>query len=170
LNAPGAPAGVAITVRTGSGTGPTSLAAFDHALSGAGVADFNLLALSSVIPPGSTVTLVNGASDPVAGEHGDRLYCVLSVAYAVEPGQQAWAGLGWVVDDASGRGLFVEHAAPSEAALHEALSASLGDLVAHRGGGYGEVRTAIASATYVDRPVCALAVAGYETAGWGDRG
>jgi arginine decarboxylase len=167
LNAPGAPAGVAITVRTGSGTGPTSLAAFDHALSGAGVADFNLLALSSVIPPGSTVTLVNGASDPVAGEHGDRLYCVLSTAYAVEPGQTVWAGLGWAVDPASGRGLFVEHAAANEDELESTIAASLADLVKRRGGGYDEVRSIATSATYDDRPACAVAVAAYEVQGWG---
>jgi arginine decarboxylase len=161
--------GVDITVRSASGTGRTTLAAFDHALIVAGVANFNLLTLSSVIPPGSTVTLVEGAAHPVAGTHGDRLYCVLSSAYAVEPGQETWAGLGWALDPATGRGLFVEHAAATEADLRRAIEHSLGDMVAHRGGGYGEVRTVVASATCIDQPVCALAVAAYESAGWSPR-
>lgn len=162
--------GVDITVRTGSGDGRTTLSAFDHALLGAGVANFNLLLLSSVIPPGSALTVLDdGAAQPVVGTHGDRLYCVLAAAYAVEPGQQAWAGLGWTVDETTGAGLFVEHSAATEDELRRALGDSLGDLVAHRGGGYGEHRTVIASATCVDRPVCALAVAAYEVSGWGQR-
>jgi arginine decarboxylase len=170
LNQP-VPTGVDISVRSGAGSGRTTLSAFDHALLNSGVANFNLLLLSSVIPPGSTVARVaDGAARPVAGAHGDRLYCVLSASYAVEPGQQTWSGLGWVVDEESGRGLFVEHAAATEEALQRLLNDSLGDLVAHRGGGYGEVRTETVSATCVDRPACAVAVAAYEVAGWGPRG
>jgi len=162
--------GVDISVRSAAGSGRTRLSAFDHALLNSGVANFNLIALSSVIPPGSTVArIADGAAAPVAGEHGDRLYCVLSTSYALEPGQQTWAGLGWVVDEESGRGLFVEHAAATEAALQQIIADSLGDLVGHRGGGYGEVRTEVVSATCVDRPACAVAVAAYEVAGWGAR-
>ena len=40
-----------ITLSTGTGEGPTPLAAFDAALVDAGVADHNLICLSSVIPP-----------------------------------------------------------------------------------------------------------------------
>jgi arginine decarboxylase len=162
--------GVDITVRAAAGSGRTTLSAFDHALLGAGVGNFNLLLLSSVIPPASRVRVLDGREHPLAGEHGDRLYCVLSAAYAVEPGQQVWAGLGWVVDEESGRGLFVEHSAATEDELRLLISDSLGDLVDHRGGGYGEVQQVLASATYDDRPACALAVAAYEVAGWAGRG
>lgn len=162
--------GIDITVRSASGAARTTLAAFDHALIAAGVANFNLILLSSVIPPGSTVTVVDGAAEPVAGTHGDRLYCVVSTSYAVEPGQQTWAGLGWTVDAASGQGLFVEHSAATEADLRRVIDDSLRDMVAHRGGGYGEVQTVVASATCVDRPACALAVAAYEATGWSPRG
>lgn len=162
--------GVDITVRAAAGIGRTTLSAFDHALLGAGVADFNLLLLSSVIPPASRVRILDGREHPLAGEHGDKLYCVLAAAYAVEPGQQAWAGLGWVVDEESGRGLFVEHSATSEAELDRLITESLGDLVEHRGGGYGEVRQLHASASYDDRPACALVVAAYEVEGWTGRG
>ena len=41
-----------IVLSTGLGVGPTALAAFDAALLDAGVANYNLICLSSVIPPG----------------------------------------------------------------------------------------------------------------------
>lgn len=162
--------GVDITIRAASGTGRTTLSAFDHALLGAGVANFNLLLLSSVIPPASTVQVLDGRSAPLDGTHGDRLYCVLAAGYAVERGQEVWAGLGWVVDEESGRGLFVEHTAPTEDALHRIIDDSLTDLVANRGGGYGPVQRHTASASYDDGPGCALVVAAYEVAGWTSRG
>jgi arginine decarboxylase len=40
-----------IHVSSGRGEGPTPLAAFDAALRDAGVSNYNLIALSSVIPP-----------------------------------------------------------------------------------------------------------------------
>ena len=44
--------GLSISIRTGVGSGRTLLSAFDHALMGAGVGDFNLVTLSSVIGRG----------------------------------------------------------------------------------------------------------------------
>jgi arginine decarboxylase len=152
-----------ITIRTGSGRGRTRLSAFDHALLTAGVAGFNLVTLSSMIPPQSRVTVVE---EPLPGAHGDRLYCVLATAYADRPGETAWAGLGWTFDAASG-GMFVEHAASGEAALLEQIELSLTDMAHHRGLPPGRVRTAVASAQCVDRPVCALAVAAFEVVPWG---
>lgn len=45
-----------IVVTSGTGEAPSELAAFDAALHQAGVANFNLIRLSSLIPPGSQVT------------------------------------------------------------------------------------------------------------------
>ncbi len=151
-----------ITVRTGTGTGRTSLAAFDAALMEAGVANLNLIHLSSVIPPGSRVTRTSPALD--AG-HGDRLYCVLSTAYAEHPGEIVWAGLGWVLDEEAG-GLFVEHTAGSEESLREQIAFTLGDMTASRGGDWGEVQMAMTSAHCIDRAVCALTVAAYDAIPW----
>ncbi|MDQ2678046.1 MAG: pyruvoyl-dependent arginine decarboxylase, partial [Actinomycetota bacterium] len=63
-------AALSINVVGAVGTGPTSLAAFDDALVSVGVANYNLVRLSSVIPPGSTVT----AGDPTVIDlrHGQR--------------------------------------------------------------------------------------------------
>ena len=79
---PEASVGLDITVRSGSGTGRTLLSAFDNALQGAGVADFNLVTLSSVIPPASRIRNVEGV---LAGGHGDLLFCVRAQAFAERP-------------------------------------------------------------------------------------
>ena len=153
-----------ITVRTGSGTGRTVLSSFDHALQLAGVADFNLVTLSSVIPPGSRVRMVNA---PLPGDHGDVLFCVRAQAYAEHPGDIVWAGIGWCVDETGG-GLFVEHHGGSEQSVTEQIELSLGDMNARRGGGYGKVHTALASAHCVDEPACALVIAAYRVSSWFD--
>ena len=164
-SAPHSRTGPDITVRTGTGCGRTPLAAFDHALLSAGTADFNLVTLSSMIPPHSRVRVVD---EPLPGGHGDRLYCVLSTAYAERPGETVWAGLGWRFD-AGTAGMFVEHTGPSEQSLLEQIELSLADMSRNRGGGHGPVHTVTASARCVDRPVCALAIAAYEVVPWGVR-
>src|SRR4051794_34545206 len=151
-----------ISIRTAVGRGRTSMSAFDDALVGAGVANYNLIRLSSVIPQPSMISF---DTDPVRGDHGDRLYCVYAAAHAEQPGATAWAGIGWM-RDATGRGLFVEHTATSEKALGELIELSLEDMNARRGGGYGAIESVTVSARSDGRPACALAVATYEVAGW----
>ncbi|QWC84501.1 pyruvoyl-dependent arginine decarboxylase [Nocardioidaceae bacterium] len=161
------PAGPRITVRTGSGTGRTRLSAFDSALGEAGVADVNLITLSSVIPEQSTVVETR---ETIEAEHGDRLWCVLAQAGAEQHGEVVWAGLGWAVDRRTTGGVFVEHHSGSEEALRTQITLSLEDLCASRGWDDVETGTAVASAECVDDPVCAVAVAAYEVQGWGTRG
>ena len=156
------PAPLQITVRTAVGEGRTLLSAFDAALLQAGVANFNLIVLSSVIPPRTVMTR---DTTTLAGTHGDRLYCVEAVAYADHPGEVVSAGLGWVFDPELG-GLFVEHTGGSEASVDEQIRLSLDDMTRGRGIDYGEVSTAIVSAHCTTTPVCALAVAAYSVAGW----
>jgi arginine decarboxylase len=160
---------VTITLSTGSGTGPTALAAFDAALCAAGVGEYNLVRLSSVIPPHAELRR-SGPEGQLTGRWGDRLFCVYASQIAEQPGEQAWAGIGWVrTQDGSGAGLFVEHEGPAEQDVRDDIAASLGDMVARRGGAYSTPQAVLSSAVCVDQPVCALVVAGYETAGW-DRG
>jgi pyruvoyl-dependent arginine decarboxylase len=162
LRSPSEPVGLDISIRTGSGTGRTLLSAFDHALQSAGVADFNLVTLSSVIPPGSRLRHV---SNTLPGGHGDLLFCVRAEAYAEHSGDIAWAGLGWCVDETGG-GLFVEHHGGSEASVVEQIELSLGDMNAKRGGGYGPVQMALASAHSTGLPTCAVVVAAYRVSSW----
>jgi arginine decarboxylase len=162
--APGA-AGLLITVRPGVGTGPTLLAAFDAALFAAGVADFNLVRLSSVIPPGSAV-IEQVRPTPLAAPQGDLLYCVYAAAYADIEGEEVWAGIAWASRTSDGAGIFVEHVSSSESGLRDKLAATLAALVARRPGTYEQRGAVLASVICQANPACALAIAAYQTASW----
>ena len=159
---------VRIRVSAGAGTGPTRLAAFDSALDAAGVFGFNIIRLSSVIPPYAEVAVVPGP-EQVEGTVGDVVYCVYAAAYASTPGDQAWAGVGWALQaDRSGGGLFVEHTAASESAVRADLHATLDAMSVVRGHRYAPAGETVSSAFCVDQPVCAVVVATYGTAGWSE--
>jgi Uncharacterized conserved protein len=105
-----AAAGV-IHISTGVGAGPTDLAAYDAALAAANVHEYNLVSVSSVIPPGATVRRVE--TIPPLGAAGEQLFVVESVA--IDAGDKPVAAvLGWT--DREGQGLFYE-AAGSDASL-----------------------------------------------------
>lgn len=160
-------AALTIRVSAGVGTGRTRLSAFDAALRDAGVADFNLVRLSSVIPAGSTVVEVPGSEQPL-GEHGDVLYCVYADAYADVAGEQAWAGVAWSERlDGSRAGLFVEHSSHSGNVLRQDLRRSLDDLNVGRGGRYRPAGQVITSVVGGQGHACAIVVATYAHVGWG---
>lgn len=155
-----------IRISSGSGSGRTRLSAFDSALSAAGVADFNLLRLSSVIPPGAAVVEVD-RQDQLHGGFGDRLFCVYAVAYASTPLEEAWAGMAWSRRrDRSGAGLFVEHDGASSATVRHDLEHSLADLGDDRGGDFEPAGLVLASAQCLAHPVCAVVIATYRSADW----
>ena len=175
--------GLSITVTAATGTGPTSLAAFDDALRAAGVANFNLIRLSSVIPPGSTVVGlpaqepgIPGAIDltdsspllrrDLGGGWGDRLYAVWAYQSAELLGQEAWAGVAWAQDPSDNRGLFVEHEGASEAQVRQELEASLTSICEARGMRDLEQHSVVVGATCDGPPVAALVIAPYQTATW----
>jgi len=162
---------VALTIRitAGSGRARTSLAAFDAALRSAGVADHNLIRLSSVIPGGAVVE-VCPAEDQLRGSFGDVLYCVYAVAHATERGDDAWAGIGWALAaDGTGRGLFVEHSGHSEEQVSNQITMSLDDMDSGREQKFSLEDTLLSSAHCHGQPVCAVVVATYRTAGWDER-
>lgn len=153
-----------IALATGLGEGPTPLAAFDAALRDAGVANYNLLCLTSVIPPGSVIERRKWVTPPE--DWGRRLYCVLSHMRENRPGRDAHAGIGWVRHAASGAGLFVELHDAHRGRLDAGLRASLAAMQAGRDIDLGDVHTEIASITCRTRPVCALVIAVYAAAPW----
>ena len=161
---PAAQRGMAIHLSAGSGTGPTELAAFDAALMDAGVANYNLLYLSSVIPPNSRIVCNRHVTPP--HEYGQRLYVVLAQMRQSQPGGQAHAGIGWVQVGDDGPGLFVELHDDNRERLESDLHATLNDMRHRRAAGYGPVRTVIASQRCNDAPVCALVVAVYACEPW----
>jgi arginine decarboxylase len=153
-----------IRITTGTGEGPTSIAAFDAALHSAGVANYNLICLSSSIPTGSRLERVRfqGSAD----EYGYRLYVVMARADQEGLGQQAWAGLGWVQEQDSGRGIFVEAHGETKSRVTESIEKTLRPMMDRRQRSYGPIEIATAGIDCRDQPVCALVVAVYESEGW----
>ena len=152
----------------GSGTGPTSLSAFDAALHEAGVANYNLIRLSSIIPPDSTIILQNSniPSDVMPGNWGDRLYVVMAEQRVDTPNAEAWAGIGWVQEQKTGRGLFVEHEGNSETTVRKNITQSLEALTATRQVNFGPISMKVIGQTCTQHPVCALVLAVFQSSDW----
>jgi arginine decarboxylase len=148
------------------GRGSTELAAFDDALIQAGVANFNLIRLSSVVPPGSEIVVVDRIPPVDDARWGDRLYVVYAEQRTSTAGAEAWAGVGWVQDERTGRGLFVEHEGGCESSVRGAITASLADLQHHRGASLGEARMHVVGAGCDGRSTCVLVVCAVAAEGW----
>jgi arginine decarboxylase len=112
-----------IRVAWGSATGPTAMSSFDAALADAGVHNYNLVTLSSVIPAEAHIERVGTAPD--LGPAGNALYAVVGRETLV-PGvdNDAAAGLGWVRSE-SGRGLFYEASGTDPDAVERAVESGL---------------------------------------------
>jgi len=154
-----------IPVVRATGTGGTTLSAFHEALVAVDLGHYNLVRLSSVIPPGTSVDATGKAPVP-AGEWGDRMYVVYAVQHATEVGEQAWAGVGWVQRLDGKGGLFVEHEGTSEEYVAHAIRTSLRDLVRGREDEYSAPDWVLNGAVCTGEPVCSLVIAPYETASW----
>ncbi len=157
-----------IHIASGTGTGPTTLAAFDSALNDAGIANYNLLRLSSVIPPESSIVQHQDTIEKsiLPGGWGDRLYVVMAEQRVETPNEEAWAGIGWVQDKETGKGLFVEHEGGSESKVRNDIEQSLASLMQTRGINFGPVQMQLVGKTCVDHPVCAMVVAVYQASDW----
>lgn len=154
-----------IQLSSGTGKGHTKLAAFDAALHEAGVANYNLIRLSSVIPPGSTIKIAKPISEQ-PGKWGDRLYVVMAEMRVDTPNMEAWAGIGWVQDKKTGKGLFVEHEGNNEQTVRRDIKASLEALMGIRNVDFGDIQMEVVGRTCTHDPVCALVVAAYQATGW----
>lgn len=148
------------------GRGSTERSAFDAALVGAGVASYNLIRLSSVIPPNAEIVEVERCPPALAGRWGDRLYVVYADQRTSVPGEQVWAGVGWAQDLATGRGLFVEHQGSREEDVRDLIDASLRDLQAVRQLSLGVIQTCVVGAMCIGVPTCALVLCSYGTEPW----
>jgi|SRR5436853_824433 len=153
-----------IIVASGTGEGPTAVAAFDAALLNAGVANYNLIPLSSIIPPGSIVE--RATYRPPPDEYGHRLYVVMARHDELVIGREAWAGVGWAQERESGRGLFVEVHASDKDSVQTAITASLTAMMASRRRVYGPIQCEITGIQCRENPVCALVIAVYKSEAW----
>lgn len=153
-----------ILLTAGSGEGNTTLSAFDKALYDAGVANYNLIPLSSVIPPKTSIIekkpLYNDKK-----EWGHRLYVVMSRQSALIKGEEAWAGVGWV-QAKDGRGLFVEHHGLSEEQVVSDIKASLTDMQKYRPEKFGEIQWKVKGIRCEDKPVASVVIAIYKAQNW----
>lgn len=157
-----------IYMNKGVGTGPTTLAAFDQALVNANVANFNLIYLSSVLPPGSQV-IVGEKDVKHAGDWGDRLYVVMAQMRTMQRNQEAWAGIGWMQDPVTNKGLLVEHEGHTEAEVRADIENSLKGLAVNRKMKFGPIHMELNGVRCETDPVCALVVAVFESNGWHSR-
>ena len=154
-----------IPVVRATATGGTTLSAFHNALVAVDLGHYNLIRLSSVIPPATAVDATGKAAVPV-GEWGDKMYCVYAAQFATTPGEQAWAGIGWVQRMDGRGGLFVEHEGPTEQYVTTAIRTSLRDLVRGREFEFTGPDWVVGGATCTGDPVCSLVIAPYEAAPW----
>lgn len=157
-----------INISSGIGTGPTKLAAFDSALHNAGVSNYNLLCLSSVIPPNSEININSSRAINLPGGWGDRLYVVMAEQRVDIPKQEAWAGIGWVQDRDTGKGLFVEHEGHDEDSVRNDITQSLNALMATRKVNFGPINMKVVGTVCEKSPACALVVAVYQASNWGE--
>ena len=152
-----------IYVTSGTGTGPTSLAAFDAAALAASGINHNMICLSSFIPPGSVVEKTQYFVPPEAW--GQRIYVVIAREDTQDPGQEAWAGLGWTQDPV-GRGMFVEHSGRSRDMVHNAIHTTLDFMIANRNMKFGPINHKLTGIKCKSQPVCALVMAIYAIERW----
>lgn len=150
-----------VRVAAGTGTGPTELAAYDAALASIGLHDYNLRHVSSIIPPGASVEIVDRLPD--LGPAGGAVTVVEARAVAAGPARVA-AALGWT-HSPEGAGLFYEAAGEVDAdTLRDRIDRGLAAAVALRErsfevAGAQQVETASASAD--DGSVAAVVVGVY---------
>lgn len=152
-----------IRVTSGVGEGETLLSAFDSALWHASIANYNLIRLSSVIPPLSDIKVESHKIDEK--DFGKKLYCVYAEQREETFGREAWAGLGWV-QAKDGRGLFVEHEGASQAEVMRLIKHSLTSMMKYRMQRFGKINYQVVGVSCEDRPVCALVAAVYEVEDW----
>lgn len=161
-----------IQIVTSTGEGKTLLSAFDNALQNAGVSNYNLIVLSSIIPPQSTIVRKKSYVTPPE-EFGHRLYVVRAEMRSNETGKFIAAGVGWYLLD-DGRGFFVEHELVGDTKvaveydIENRIRNSLSDMCAFRHIRFVKemVQTAIAIKQVDGQPACALAVAVYRSEPW----
>lgn len=152
-----------IHICKGTGSGKTTLSAFDNALMNAGIANYNLIYLSSVIPKGSKIT--NEERKTSIEEYGNKLYTVMSRYNQIIKGKEAWAGIGWIQEE-QGMGLFVEHHGESKNEVIELIKNSLDDMRQYRSFKYGQIKYEIAGIKCDGNPVCAIVSAVFRSEGW----
>ncbi|MFC7132315.1 MULTISPECIES: pyruvoyl-dependent arginine decarboxylase [Salinibaculum] len=147
-----------IRVVLGTGTAHTAKGSFDRALAAAGLHQYNLRELSSVIPAGADVEVVGTAPD--LGPTGNVLDAVIA-RQTSPPGTRAAAGLAWARDD-DGAGIFYEVGDHDPESVAELLRSGIQTGCDIRGIEGADVHTEVTTAAAKpDRYSTAVVVAAY---------
>lgn len=162
-----------IYVISAFGTGATPLSAFDKALQKAGVANYNLITLSSIVPKGARIIKANRYRQKTDNEYGYKLYAVKWDIRSGETKKFIASGLGWY-QDIDGRGFFVEHDACGygkkdvEGELLLKIERSIRDLCNFRNIRFNKLKMGYSYSigSVKSKPACALAIAVYKVEGW----
>ena len=171
----------------------TALAAFHRALVAVGLGHYNLVRLSSVIPPHTEVGVGRTGRGPavevgpsrtgqgltlparwrgerpeelVDGHHGDRVYCVYAEHTTNVPGEEVWAGVGWAQRVDGQGGYFVEHHGATAEAVRDEIRTSLAEMSDDEVAELGPPQWELRGVVCEDVPVCALVVVPYAVVGW----
>jgi len=164
-----------ITVTSGGGIGATAMAAFDDALRVAGIADYNLIKLSSIIPPKAEIE-IEKYSPVGSDEFGNRLYTVLAEMRSEVPGKTIGAGIGWY-QWGDKRGVFAEHhemideldSKKMEKLIRNNLEQTVANLCEFRKISYdkSKLNVVLEVKEVTKKPSSVLVAAVYKSDGWG---
>lgn len=151
-----------IYITFGIGEGTTKLSAFDSALFDAGIANFNLIYLSSIIPPKSNIIerKLNWNNQHI----GKKLYVVASQTIVDEIGKTGFVGLGWINNKNSG-GFFAEFSSNTHIKTISYIQSTLKSMNTYRSL-KNSPNIKIINVTCRKKPVCAIIAAVYEIENW----
>jgi arginine decarboxylase len=146
------------------------MAAFDAALNEVGIANYNMVRLSSIVPPKSEIVVHKGKMPFIMpGNWGDRMYVVMAEMRVDTPNKEAWAGIGWVQDQETGTGLFTEHEGANEETVRRDIRQTLEALMATRNVQWGEIQMQVTGRICTHQPICALVAAVFQVSDWDNK-
>lgn len=119
-----------IEIVWGTGEGQSVLGAFDAALAAAGIHNYNLVTMSSVVPPETSVIRVGTHTQ--RWEVGDKVAVVLARNESSVTGETIAAGLGWSLAEEGG--IFFEACAESRQNVRSLLKQGIESGKAQRDG------------------------------------
>lgn len=119
-----------IEVVTGTGHGKSDLGAFDAALKEAGIHNYNIVHLSSVIPTDAEVSVVGTHDQEWA--NGAKVATVITDNVRSETGLRMASGVGWAQTEDNDGGVFVERSAATADVCETELQNTLSDVMSNR--------------------------------------
>jgi len=153
-----------IVITWGISEGKTELAALDCALREANIDNYNLIELTSIIPKGATISVKR--YDFQATEFGHKAYVVLSSGLETRPGNEIWAGLGWLTEKKSGRGVIVEEKGDTREQVIRKIEDTLTYIRSYRPYLDGELEYKVIGGKCKGEPICALVCAVFNVESW----